>query len=298
MQVKPEAAPPAGTPPAAGAATPGSAPPPAGRGRRRARRQRRRKRPRQSRKAAARPDGAVLHPAPDRRDRHRDPDGHARGRLAHRARHRAVPVPGPAEHPRHRDLPGRLGGGGGAVGGHADRAGSQRRRQHDLHEVVEHQRRPHAARRQLRGRRRPGHRQRPHAEPGHGRPRRGCRRRSIAAGRHRQEAEPQHPDGDLALLARRDATTRTSSSTTAASTCATSCSAFPASPRSISSAAPTTACAIWLRARQAGQARADAGRRDLGDQGAEPPGAGRADRRRALAQGPAVHLHRGRARAA
>ena len=36
---------------------------------------------------------------------------------------------------------------------------------HDLHEVVEHQRRPHAARRQLRGRDRPGHRQRPHPEP-------------------------------------------------------------------------------------------------------------------------------------
>ena len=30
------------------------------------------------------------------------------------------------------------------------------------------------------------------------------------AGRHRQEAEPEHPDGDLGLLARRRATTRTS----------------------------------------------------------------------------------------
>ena len=39
------------------------------------------------------------------------------------------------------------------------------------------------------------------------------------------------------------ATTRTSSSTTAASTCATRSSASPGSPRSISSAAPTTACA-------------------------------------------------------
>ena len=32
----------------------------------------------------------------------------------------------------------------------------------------------------------------------------------IAAGRHRQEAEPEHPDADLALLARREPTTRTS----------------------------------------------------------------------------------------
>ncbi|MCK7529446.1 MAG: efflux RND transporter permease subunit [Ignavibacteriales bacterium] len=32
----------------------------------------------------------------------------------------------------------------------------------------------------------------------------------VAAGRHRQEAEPQHPDADLDLLARRTPTTPTS----------------------------------------------------------------------------------------
>ena len=76
------------------------------------------------------------------------------------------PFLAPPIDPGHGDLPGRLRGGGRAVGGDADRAGSQRRRQDDLHEVVEHQRRPHAARRQLRGRRRPGHGQRAHPEPG------------------------------------------------------------------------------------------------------------------------------------
>ena len=82
-----------------------------------------------------------------------------------RPQHRAVPVPRPAHDPRHRQLPRRLRGGGRAVGGDADRAGGQRRREHDLHEVVEHQRRPHAARRQLRGRHGPGHGQRPDPEP-------------------------------------------------------------------------------------------------------------------------------------
>ena len=41
---------------------------------------------------------------------------------------------------------------------------------------------------------------------------------------------------------------------------------------------------IWLRAGQARQARADPVRRDLGHQGAEPAGAGRQDRRRAVAR--------------
>ncbi len=98
------------------------------------------------------------------------------------------------------NYPGASAEGGGAVGGHAHRAGGQRRRPADLHEVVEHQRRPHAARRQLRGRHGPGHRERPHPEPrlgGAGAPAAG----SHAAGRDRQEAEPQHPDGDLDLLA-------------------------------------------------------------------------------------------------
>ena len=55
----------------------------------------------------------------------------------------------------------------------------------------------------------PGHGQRAHPEPGvlgPGPPAPG----GDPAGGHRQEAEPQHPDGDLALLAERAATTRTS----------------------------------------------------------------------------------------
>src|SRR5205814_2258761 len=79
---------------------------------------------------------------------------------------RAIPVPGATHDPGHGQLPRCLGVGGRAVRGHADRAGGERRRPDDLHEVVEHQRRPHAARRELRGRRRPGHRQRADPEPG------------------------------------------------------------------------------------------------------------------------------------
>ena len=145
--------------------------------------------------------GPVLHPPSDRRDRHRDPDCHAWRGHHRRAVGRAVSVPRAAQHPRDRDLSRRVGRGGRAIGGDPDRAGGQRCGPAHLHEVVEHQRRPDATRRQLRGRHRPGHRQRPDAEPrfgGAGAPAGG----SHAAGRHRQEAEPQHPDGDLDLLAR------------------------------------------------------------------------------------------------
>ena len=144
--------------------------------------------------------GTVLHPATDRRHRHLDPDRHARRGHHQGARDRTVPVPRPAEHPRHRHLPRRLRGSRGAVGGDPHRAGGQRRRPPDLHEVLEHQRRPDAPGRQLRGRDGPGHGERPHPEPGlggAGAPAAGGR----PAGGHRQEAEPQHPDADLALLA-------------------------------------------------------------------------------------------------
>ncbi len=179
---------------------------------------------------------------PDRRDRHCDPDRHARAGHDQGAVGRAVSVPRAAQHSRDRELPGRVGRGGRAVGGDADRAGGQRRRPADLHEVVEHQRRPHAARRQFRGRHRPGHRQRPHAEPrlgGAGAPAAG----GHAAGRHRQEAEPQHPDADLGLLADRLVRRQLPDQLLPASTCATSCCASRGSRRSICSAGPTTACA-------------------------------------------------------
>ena len=191
------------------------------------------------------------------------------------------------------DLPGRLGRGGGAVGGHADRAGGQRRRPADLHEIVEHQRRPHAARRQLRGRHRPGHRQRADAEPrlgGAG----AVAGRSHAAGRDGQEAEPQHPDADLDLLADRFLRRQ-----------------LPDQLRRHQPARPVAAHpghrpgrpvrrhrlrhAHLVPARPAGQAGPDPGRRDQRDQGAEPAGAHRQGRRRADAEGPAVHQHGQRA---
>ena len=52
--------------------------------------------------------------------------------------------PRASHHPRHRHLPRRLRGRGRAVRGHAHRAAGQRRREHDLHEVAQHERRPHA----------------------------------------------------------------------------------------------------------------------------------------------------------
>ncbi len=110
------------------------------------------------------------------------------------------PIPGAAFDPCHGDLPGRFRGGGGTIGGDADRAGSERRRQDDLHEVVEHQRRPHAARRQLRSRRRPGHGQRADAKSGlvgSGAAAAG----GGPAGCHGQKTKPEHFDADLHPLA-------------------------------------------------------------------------------------------------
>ena len=145
--------------------------------------------------------GPVLHRPPDRRDRHRDHDRPARGLRAHRAQHRAVSLPRPAHDPRHGHVSGRLGGRGGAVGGHAGRAGSQRRGIDDLHAVVQHERRPHAPRRQLHGGRRSGQGQCAHPEPRHVGPGASAAG-SERPGRDREEAEPEHPDARLGLLAR------------------------------------------------------------------------------------------------
>ena len=113
------------------------------------------------------------------------------------------------------------------------------------------------------------------------------------AGRHRQEAEPQHLDGHLGHLARGELRRELPHQLLRHQP------AGPAPPHPRDRPGRSLRRyrlrhARLARAQQAGQARTDAGRRDLGDQGAEPPGAGRAGRRRALPQGPAVHLHRGR----
>ena len=116
----------------------------------------------------------------------------------------------------------------------------------------------------------------------------------IAAGRHRQEAEPEHPDAHLGLLARGELRRELPDQLLRHQPAGPD----PAHPRhrpGRSLRRHRLRHAHLAPARQAGQARADAGRRDLGDQGAEPPGPGRAGRRSALAQGPGVHLHRRRA---
>ena len=77
---------------------------------------------------------------------------------------RAVPVPRAADHSRHGQLSRRIRPQRGAVRSDARRAGGERRREHDLHEVAQHERRPHAARREFHGRRQPGHVERPDAE--------------------------------------------------------------------------------------------------------------------------------------
>ena len=231
--------------------------------------------------------GPVLHPPPDRRDRHRDPDRPTRCGHRHRTVDRTVSVPRPAQHPRDRDVPGRLRRGRRAVGGDAHRAGGQRGGPADLHEVVEHQRRTHAARCQFRGRDGPGHRERPHPEPrvgGAGAPAAG----SHPAGRHRQEAEPEHPDGDLDLLAhgllRRQLPDQL-------------CRDQPARP----AAAHSRDCAggslrrdglrdaDLVPARQAGEARPHPSGRHQRHQGTEPAGPRRQGRGRAHAQGPGIH---------
>ncbi len=178
--------------------------------------------------------------------------------------------------------PGAVGRRGRAVGGDADRAGGQRRRGHDLHEVVEHQRRPHAARRQLPGGHEPGHGQRAHPEPGlvgPGAPAPG----GDPAGDHGQEAEPQHPDADLALLARGDLRRQLPDQLLRHQPARPA----PAHPRHRPGRPlrrHRLRHADLAAARQAGQARPHAGRRHVGDQGAEPAGAGRPDRHAPVAR--------------
>ena len=209
--------------------------------------------------------------------------------------HRAVPIPGAAFDSSHGDLSGRFRGGGGTIGGDADRAGSQRRRQDDLHEVVEHQRRPHAARCQLRSRRRPGHGQRPYSESGlvgSGAAAAG----GGPAGCHGQKTKPEHSDDHLRQLAQRelrreffDQLLRHQPARSAA-TNSRRCPGRSFRRRGLwhaHLAAP----------RQIGETRAHTCRCDQRDQRAELTSSGRAGRRRAVTEGPGIYLHGERPRA-
>ena len=119
-------------------------------------------------------------------DRHRRPGrpGEAAGC--------AVPRDRPADDHGHGVLSRRQRQGRGRHRGHADRAGSQRRREHDLHVVALHQRRPDDPRRHLQAGHQPGHGPGAGAEPR--RRRRGqAARGSQTPGRDHQEEVAQHP---------------------------------------------------------------------------------------------------------
>ena len=139
---------------------------------------------------------------------------------------------------------------------------------------------------------RSGHRQRAHPEPGGlgpGPPAPGGQR----PGRDGEEAEPEHPDAHLGLLAQRvvrrqlpDQLLRHQPARSA-----------PAHSRHRSGRSlrrRRLRHAGVDTARQARQARAHARRRDQLDQGAESPGSRREGRRGAHSEGPGIHLYGGR----
>ena len=243
MQVKPEAAPPAGTPPAAGAAAPGSAPPPApAAGARRAADHA----PEGARGQAARrrlgPDGAVLHRSPDRRDRHRDP---------HRAageppRSSSSPSSSIPSSPRPSIRVTATYPGASAVAVEQSVATPVEQEVNGVDKMIYMQSSNTSDGRMLLD---------VSFEVGVDQDTANVltqNRVTVAQARLPQEViqqgvtvKKQSPSILMVISVNSPggATTRTSSSTTAASTCGTSSSASPGSPRSISSAAPTTACA-------------------------------------------------------
>ena len=186
-----------------------------------------------------------------RGDHHRGP-----GRLREAA---GRPVSGdrPADHVRHRQLPRRQRQGRRRHRRRADRAGSQRRRKHDLHVVAEHQRRPDDPRRHLQAGDQSGPGPGAGAEP-RGRRRGQAARRGEAPGRDHEEEVPEHPPLHQPALREGDGprdrqgpihlTTSCTSATTRPSTSRTSWPASPASATSSSLARATTACASgWTR---------------------------------------------------
>ena len=138
-------------------------------------------------------------------------------------------------------------------GGRPDRAAGQRRAGHALHVVADGQRRHLFADRHVR------HRHRPEDGPGHGaEPRRPGHAAAADAGaepgHHDPQEDARHPDDRQLLLARRTATTTSTSATTPRSTSRTNCCASRASRTSTTRASATTASApgstrrSWRRA--------------------------------------------------
>ena len=192
--------------------------------------------------------------------------------------HRAVSRAVAAYHPGRNHLPGRVRGGGRAVGGHADRAAGQRRGQHDLHEVAQHERRPHAARRVVPGGHGPRHGERAGPEPRVPGPV-ATAAGGDPAGGHGQEDQPQHPDGGLALLAQGEPRRAVPQQLRDDQRPGRAAPRARASRRWISIGGAEYGMRVWLRPDRLARARPHARRRHLGHQGAEPPGARRAGRR-------------------
>ena len=156
--------------------------------------------------------------------------------------HRTVPRDRAADGPGHDDVHRRQRDGRRSVRRDAARTEDQRRRELDLHEVDERQRRHADAEGQLRRRHEPRHGERPHAEQGVGGD------AAVAAvgqelRRGREEGAGVPADGHLASSRPTGPTTTTSCRTTRRSTSTTTSRASRAWARSTCSAAATTRCA-------------------------------------------------------
>ena len=132
----------------------------------------------------------LLHRPADlrRRDQHRH---HARRR--HRAvdaADRAVSRDRAADDPGHGELSRREREGRRGNRGHADRAAGQRRREHALHVVAEHERRQHGAQRHLQARHQSRYRAGARAKPRGHRHSRRCRPRCSASASRRRSSRP------------------------------------------------------------------------------------------------------------